>query len=350
MGGNAGNLKTTTKSHTTLSALNIHLIHDYFQSNGLHINQKDALKRHPEILKRAEAIVGRDRKLVMDDESWDRLEGTIEEYKDFNELTFLVNVWQELVPTARKTDQSHHMTIGEITDIENPAVWTERAWKDDFLCVTWSADFARELVNTLIKPTDSTVNKILNISPRLKTPRPDLTFGFKKGAFSQDQYDIALHIHTNVQIGLVHPFFALEAKNVSGTIEEAEIQCCRAGAAMVYARRQFIANATTDVEGPDADQSFVFTLALIPTVATLYVHWAEVDSDKGKVHYHQNRVDSYFLIKRREVDSLRQAIYNILDWGLFPLKKEILDTCTKFIDFQQQQDGPPSNDKVLLAC
>lgn len=58
----------------------------------------------------------------------------------------------------------------------------------------------------------------------------------------------------------------------------AENQCCRAGAAMVNARMQFNARAIPGnglVLGADL-QSFAFSLALIPSKAHMFVHWAMV--------------------------------------------------------------------------
>ena len=97
MEGGAGNPKTTThtRTTTTLAAQDSHLIKLYFELNGVFIDDEDALERHPEIMKKAETIVGRDRKSVMDDGEWDILKRKIKNYGNFNEMTFLVNVWQD---------------------------------------------------------------------------------------------------------------------------------------------------------------------------------------------------------------------------------------------------------------
>ena len=354
MAGNTDTPKTTTntKTTTTLSKYDVHLIKTYFRLNGLFIDDEDALERHPTIMAKAKAIVGRDRQSVMDDEEWDILRHKIGHYKDFNELTFLVNVWLELIPDTRKTrlgDESQHrgMILGDISDIDNPAVWTQRAWDDDFLEVTWSADFTR--VNDLLKPVVPVIQKIINAKPRLKNPRPDLTFGFRQAAFSENQLNLALGLGAEMQVGLVHPFFAVEAKNALGSLAEAELQCCRAGAAMVYVSRGIKAEATAEPENLGADQSFMFTLAMMPSYAIIYVHWAEVKAD-GRVTYHQNTVDSFNLKKKQDASSLRQAIYNLLDWGLFERKKEILDTYTTMLDLHQQQmeQGSPKSKKPKI--
>ncbi|KAM0800629.1 hypothetical protein BDR22DRAFT_972871 [Usnea florida] len=105
MAGNTDTQKTTTntKTTTTLSKYDVHLIKTYFRLNGLFIDDEDALERHPTIMAKAKASVGRDRQSVMDDEKWDILRQKIGHYKDINELTFLVNVWLELIPDTRKS-------------------------------------------------------------------------------------------------------------------------------------------------------------------------------------------------------------------------------------------------------
>ena len=340
MAGSQENAKSTTNTTTTLGAKNISMIRDYFKSNKIFIGDKNALNRYPELRNEVEGIVGRDRHLVMDDESWGRIENTIEEYKDYNELTFLVNVWMQFFPAVRKArpgDQSEHagVTLGDMFHIENPTVWTERAWNEDFLCVTWGANFNSESINTLLQPTDAKITKIFNLQPRLKTPRPDLAFGLKQGAFTDDERDVALYLGAKMQPGLYHPFFALEAKNENGTLGEAEIQCCRAGAAMVYCRRKFNREARkpNEVQPPGADlHSFVFTVALLPHFAVIYAHWAEVGAADSAISYYMNRVGSYNMQEKEGANGLRQAIYNVLDWGLFARKKEILEICDTIIE------------------
>ena len=180
------------------------------------------------------------------------------------------------------------------------------------------------MTNALFKPANGSVTKLLNRLPRLRTPRPDLIFGLKQGALTVDQRDLALYLGGHMRPGLYHPFFVLEATNVSGSIEEAEIQSCRAGAAMVYCRRRFNMEAEksteTQTSGADLD-SFAFTLALVPTYAQIYVHWAEVGAVGEAVSYRMKVMGIYVMRTKQSVNSLRQAIQNIHDWGLSPTTK-----------------------------
>lgn len=73
-------------------------------------------------------------------------------------------------------------------------------------------------------------------------------------------------------------FFIVEAKCAESLIEDAENQCCRGGAAVVYARLQFIAKVNDKGELASATDldSIAFSLALISSIAHLFIHWALV--------------------------------------------------------------------------
>ena len=82
---------------------------------------------------------------------------------------------------------------------------------------------------------------------------------------------------------LCHAFFIIEAETSEGTIEDVDNQCCRGGTALVHARIKFNTKAGGDSDnfgeelplGSDLD-SIAFSLAIVPTKALLFMHWAEV--------------------------------------------------------------------------
>ena len=76
----------------------------------------------------------------------------------------------------------------------------------------------------------------------------------------------------------------------------------------------------TQTSGADLD-SFAFTLALVPTYAQIYVHWAEVGAVGEAVSYRMKVMGIYVMRTKQSVNSLRQAIQNIHDWGLSPTTK-----------------------------
>lgn len=115
-------------------------------------------------------------------------------------------------------------------------------------------------------------------------------------AFTREEQKInAVHSqYTEMSPGYVHAFFIIECKTFSGTMVEAEMRVCSNGAALVSAARRFNTLAGKPIyEGADL-QSFVFSLALVPSLANLHVHWAEVLSD-SEVVYHMHQISSFYL-------------------------------------------------------
>ncbi|KAL2036856.1 hypothetical protein N7G274_010399 [Stereocaulon virgatum] len=82
------------------------------------------------------------------------------------------------------------------------------------------------------------------------------------------------------------PFFIIEFKSHRGTIEEAETQACRSGAAIVHSIRKLKAMAyiLDEVNAHDTG-SFMFSLAMVPAMTHLHVHWATVGEDVNTVYY-----------------------------------------------------------------
>ena len=289
--------------------------------------------------------------LVMNDKSWNKIKIAIQRYKNFNEQTFLSNLWMALFPDVRDASQHAGVTLADLSPTENPAVWTERAWSEDFLCITWSHNFNSELINDLAKPPDNSVDKIFNIQLLLKTPRPHLTFGLDKTAFTRTELHLGTFLGAALQPGLYHPFFAIEAKNVNGTVEEAAIQCCRAGAAMVHCRRTFNMKAKkpTEAETSGADShSFVFTLALVPTFAIIYVHWAEVGAANNAITYHMKCRKFQHENKRRRQRSASGNLHRAQLGPLLPEKGNSWHLCE---DIRNWGGGRPSvREEAEDAC
>ena len=148
---------------------------------------------------------------------------------------------------------------------------------------------------------------------------------------------------------LYHAFFVLECRN-DRRIEDAENQAIRGGAAIVYAKRMFITipdraealpssdlwspadlNAAldlphtlnSDVEGKADVDSVAVSLPLVPSLAHLYVHWAEITSTETNVVYHISLVKPYALLIDADLKGLRYDMSNILDWGTLARKEEI---------------------------
>lgn len=69
-----GGSKPTSHTTAILGCQNLLTIRDYFEANGMFINNRKALNRYPDIKAEAECIVEKSRDLEMDDESWLRVQ------------------------------------------------------------------------------------------------------------------------------------------------------------------------------------------------------------------------------------------------------------------------------------
>lgn len=197
-------------------------------------------------------------------------------------------------------------------------------------------------------------------TPRVKNPRPDLTYGLLEAAFSKLEQDTNDEHGAGLSVGIVHPFFIVEAKIGERPIDEAELQCARGGAAMLRLKRKFdkLAEGTyvdeedkkgQKITGNRAEtpihhyrtdtKSFVFSLALVPRSATMFVHWAEeAFSEDGTLvttNWHATHVADYFLREGAPWIELHRDIDNVLDWGTLTRKQELEELCRKILEREQ---------------
>ena len=233
--------------------------------------------------------------------------------------------------------------------------WTERTWDKDGLKVRWCADFTSAAVPRL-SGADPLLAAHLARYPRVATPRPDICYGLQNCAFTEAEQLVnsAHSLFACVSKDCFHAFFLVECKLVK--IEDAENQIARGGATLVYARRSFNGQ---DPErackqkrlGADLE-SFAFSLVLTPSIARLFLHWAEVAPSLSqsatpphetvndidcRVVYHTTALTNFifkppagvssFLYggspNMNPVEQLRHDINNILDWGTLQRKIEI---------------------------
>ena len=290
------------------------------------IEDDEAFERCSGIKDAALEIIQGDRNSGMQPGSRDEIQEVRKIFATGNEFTFLVELWAILLHKTRDVRQ---------LDPQGKIGWIKQAWRKDYLRTNWGADFLRDSVPAIKKPDDKVLAKLLESLPRIQNPRPDLTYGLRQEAFGETERRI---IHTwnkftVLSADLYQAFFLVEVKSAEGTIEDAENQCCRGGAALVHARRQFNAKATLDDDDENlplvgADlRSFAFSLALVPSKAHMFVHWAEVK--EKDVRYHMNLVNSYDFraLSGDAFEHLRHDIDNVLDWGTLKRKREITGVC-----------------------
>ena len=282
----------------------------------------EAQDRYPKVMEFSQHIVKMQRQSAMKDESARNLLKVRKNYGDRNENTFLHKFWSKLI----REERDKATEFG--TDLL-PSAWEKSQWDKDDLDDSWNQPFKRNSIPQVDTSGDEPLKQLLDKNPRIKNPQPDIVYGLTEKCFSQpgkranELYDA----QTGISKGIRHPFFFVEAKT-NGIMGLVECQCARGGSALVSSVRQLIAASGIDT-APGADlTSAVFSLALIPVAAKLYIHWAEVAED-GKTVYHMHRVRSYALEEEKQLVDLRHDLDNILDWGTVNRKtwvKDLMDT------------------------
>ena len=255
---------------------------------------------------------------------------------------------------------------GELENEKEAIQWIETAWEKDHLRCNWSADFTRGSVPPL-EILDPALKFYTDKAPQVTNPKPDLTYGLLQTAFSKNEQIINETNEASLSVGMVHPFFIVEVKSAEKPIDEAENQCARGGAAMVWLKRKFnnLAEGTyKDKEaqpGEDGDhlagqmshnneeipidhyrtdtKSFTFSLAIVPRNARMFVHWAEEAFSKEGIllttNWHANEVHTYNLKFPEPWIELHRDLDNILDWGTLTRKQELTDLCKKILEREQ---------------
>jgi len=291
---------------------NIQGVRLVMRANSIPFEDQAAIRHHPEIRKHAEEIIIKVRNSPVKPEWEDNIISTRDTYGVRNETTWIIKFWNALQnPERNIKEKDEHGSILE------PEQWTSVAWKKSFLDDNWNADLRAGSV-PILHTEDPNIQELLDSLPRITNPRPDIAFGLTSEAFSEDENVVndRYQLYAQVSQGIYHSWLLVETK-VSGPIEDAENQCCRGGASLVCAARTMICDADPDAVatsyGPDFE-SIAFSVALVPTCANIFCHWAEVRSDE-KVVYHMHMIKTFALRDKEQIIGFQRAINNILDWG-----------------------------------
>ena len=339
-----------------LSTSNLQDIHSALWTNRLRIEDKVAKQSWPQVVFLAKQLRTRQRNSEMDERSQELALQDRDYYAFTNERTFVAEMWRHM-----HGDHRNKRTSEEADSVIADAQWTTEAWQVDHLGARWDIDFRYESIPRLENVTPA-LAKFLESNPRIKNPKPDLAYGIRYGAFTTLQQDI-IHTYpryTEVSPGLCFPFFAAEFKGSQGSMEEADLQACRSGAAMVNGIRELYKEAGREKKDAGADEdSFAFTLALIPQFANLYVHWAEVAPGSQTI-YHMHQINTYSLKIATHYQDIRHDLNNILDWGLdkrLNQLKDIVDVIAEGLsrkkqkmDTQSSQQGNDEMDQGITAA
>lgn len=318
--------KSKTSTSVSTRPKNNSAIRSLLYDQNLFMYDDDAFESYKEIRNTAFGLIDGERNSAIEPGSRDNFRKVRKSFAIVNELTFLVNLWACLLHKTREVER---------LEAQEKVEWIQKAWDLDHLGTNWSADFLRDSIPP-IQTDDPVFKKLFREMPRVENPRPDLAFGLRVDAFNRTERHVnhILYRHAVLSQELFHIWFIVEVKSAGGTIEDAENQCCRGGAAMVNARMKFNAEAPNTIGlslGADL-QSIAFSLAVAPGSAQMFVHWAEIKETETKeieVVFHMNFLRDYSL-KDHACDGfaqLRHDIDNVLDWGTLKRQQKIKDVC-----------------------
>ena len=251
---------------------------------------------------------------------------------------------------------------GDLENEKEAIQWIETAWEKDHLKCNWGTDCVRGSVPPLVV-LDNNLRIYTDHAPRVKNPKPDLAYGLKHTALSEQEQRVNHDYGATLSPYMDHPFFIVEAKNAENGLYEAANQCARGGAAMVRLMRKFnmLAEGTfkdyESQQGKNKDgndltnqtsqnkekipidhyqtdaKSFAFSLAIHPSDATMFVHWAEeAFSKEGKlltINWHASHISHYWLQEEEPWIELHRDIDNILDWGVLARRQELEALCSQ---------------------
>ena len=271
------------------------------------VEDREALLRHPEVIQWAEEIRTGKRNSAMKTASEQQLVAPRQEYERSNEDTFVREFMAALLRDDRERNED----------------WAKMGWDQVGLKRARNQLFQKHCIPQILTP-NALIKKVLDANARIKDPKPNITFGFSSRLFSKEQLKTnrAYYKQTAICPGdLWHPFCLVEAK-MRGTVEEAEYQCVRGGAALVNAGQQlqYLSGVDAPSAAPDT-QTATFSLAVNPSIVVLHVHWAEIVN--GETRFHMHHVHSYALKNKGVGLQLRHDLDNILDWGVLTRKRQV---------------------------
>lgn len=332
--------------------------------NNMFIDDTEAYMRYPALAESVKTIMGH-RESTMKPEQLRELAKIRKDFEYSTETAFLVNFMTKLIADKRLVKSAE---LPESTD--DGKQYIERAWSAERLRTAWLAPFRKEALPPLnIPSSDKALKELLDKSPRVTNPVPDMTFGLFQDAFTATDRIINNRYFPCVEAcpQSLHSWFLVECKT-AGPVVDAINQACRGGAALVFTRRHF--NALADPKGIipaqgisaqtpsghhhhqqqdepsiaiDASQvqpahsnarnstppsmadvnSVAFSMVLTPHVANIYVHWAEIQGND--IRFHMNMVQDRSIASPMGtgLSELRRDVDNILDWGTLGRKRDI---------------------------
>jgi hypothetical protein len=282
------------------------------------------LNRRPLFKCAVKGIVDGERSSVMKPQSVKRFQKHLDKMKQRNENTLAARLMPYLVRGDR-------LVSGREAN-------ARRSFEDDYLDWNINADFRAGSVPI---PKKYARERDLEKAFGVKNPRPDVAFGFSSAAFTAEEHLLLQRYDPELSKGIISPFLVVQWKGFQGLISVAKQQARRDGAAMVSARRKAIALSAprpallvpeeavaspASANGPaeeiasrrveeDVDtDAITFSCVINTDLAHIQVHWALGSGDDTM--WHMAVVKRFHLGEEEDVQGLRTALHNIIDWNL----------------------------------
>lgn len=323
----------------------------------MRFEDEDAWEKYPELQVLVDAIIFGVRNEAVQPSSVKKILAYRKEFATLNEASYYPDLMQLMVKMEARNVKSHKHTL------DQEMVEHVRHYAEDGLRKVSDREFVRGVL-----PIPEDAFKVAGLT----NPKPDYTFGFAEPQFPPGLPDAVSRL-VCLAPGIEHPFFAVEAKGPDWSIEKAENQCIRDGAAMVAARRELeaLGKATlTEMQQLDEAQrvesqdqkkeqnpmlplppplplplptsgadlsSICFSLAWVPQYAVLFVHWHEtvVEGGKAKSLWHIKRRKTYDFNNDDDgwavYTKFRCHVRNVLDWGCTSRKSDVAELMVRVL-------------------
>ncbi|KAL8900585.1 MAG: hypothetical protein Q9207_005621 [Kuettlingeria erythrocarpa] len=314
--------------------------------------ESTAYNKYPDLQNAVSKILDATPGMSMTSESAKKIQEYLHEHATTNENTLLERLINLVVKTTKIALANHDLNgqVKEVVHTMLNKIAEDQDYVQDGLESIRDKSFVRGFL-----PLQTIENKALGLTD----PKPDMTYGLKipkepipgKGlALLERDVEAMVKICPEMQ----HAFFAIDFGACGKSLEEVQNQSIRTGADLVEARRRLNAKAATAKAArekqsaasgasekqaeaaaaaetpvsaplpPEADlNSMAFTVSWVPRMAELHAHWYEENVGSEGI-WHMTLVKGYMFYREDSLKEFRKDIGNILAWGLYKRKEEVL--------------------------
>ena len=336
LNGSESNMATDTKKPPKLTLIQAK---QCLQTHRLFVN--DTTTKNHRINDLARNVTSQDRHSEMGDEEVQVFATQLEKTEYNNEMDFIAAMWKRIKLEQRTVEKTPIPP-----EVDEEKLFLE-SWEKAGLATVRQQLFATGCIPKLDTEGNVIAALIESKLQRVADPAPDRAFGLDEDLFSRPEKDV-MDLYpdsTKLSKACYQTFFAVEFKGGAGgaTIQEAQLQATRSGAAIVNAMRDFKKEAGQLTKENEEDiGSFAFTMAMNPSEARVYAHWAEMGTD-GLMVFHQHMINSFYLVEGKNAPGARRAVNNILDWGVKDRKEYIRGLISKI---RAKQEGATEQPKT----